>query len=63
MQKAIAQEEKSIHDEINTTIKKRKAEIEDTYDAQLDAGRKKLKKAQEQKNKEKSERVGQRVNE
>lgn len=63
MQKAIAQEEKSIHDEINTTIKKRKAEIEDTYDAQLDAGRKKLKKAQEQKNKEKSERVGQRVDE
>lgn len=63
MQKAIAQEEKSIHDEINTTIKKRKAEIENTYDAQLDAGRKKLKKAQEQKNKEKSERVGQRVDE
>ena len=63
MHKAIAQEEKSIHDEINTTIKKRKAEIEDTYDAQLDAGRKKLKKAQEQKNKEKSERVGQRVDE
>lgn len=63
MQKAIAQEEKSIHDEINTTVKKRKSEIENTYDAQLDAGRKKLKKAQEQKSKEKSERVGQRVDE
>lgn len=63
MKKAIAQEEKSINDEINTTIKKRKAEIEGTYDEQLDASRKKVKKAQDRKNKEKSERVGQRVDE
>lgn len=63
MEKAIAQEEKSIHDEITSTIKKRKAEIESTYDEQLDASRKKIKKAQDKKNKEKSERVGQRVDE
>lgn len=63
MKKAIAQEEKSINDEINTTIKKRKAEIEGTYDEQLDVSRRKVKKAQDKKNKEKSERVGQRVDE
>lgn len=63
MRKAIQQEEKSINDEINSTVKKRKAEIEDTYDSQLDVSRKKMKKAQENKNKEKSERVGQRVDE
>lgn len=63
MQKAISQEEKSIHDEINSTIKKRKADIEKTYDTQLDASRKKVKKAQDKKDKEKSERVGQRVDE
>ncbi|MCM1496760.1 MAG: hypothetical protein NC089_13315 [Bacteroides sp.] len=63
MRKAIQQEEKSINDEINSTIKKRKSEIEDTYDSQLDTSRKKMKKAQEKKNKEKSERVGQRVDE
>lgn len=63
MKKAINQEEKSINDEINSTIKKRKSEIEGTYDEQLDASRKKVKKAQDKKNKEKSERVGQRVDE
>ena len=61
MKKAISQEEKSINDEINSTIKKRKSELEGTYDTQLDASRKKVKKAQDKKNKEKSERVGQRV--
>lgn len=63
MRKSIAQEEKSINEEINSTIKKRKSEIEDTYDAQLDVSRKKVKKAQEQKDKKKSERVGKRVDE
>lgn len=63
MRKSIAQEEKSINDEINSTIKKRKSEIESTYDAQLDVSRKKVKKAQEQKDKKKSERVGKRVDE
>lgn len=63
MRKAIVQEERSINNEINTTIQKRKAEVESTYDSQLDASRKKMKKAQDQKNKEKSERVGQRVDE
>lgn len=63
LQKAVSQEEKSINDEINSTIKKRKAEIENTYDSQLDASRKKVKKAQDKKSKEKSERVGQRVDE
>lgn len=63
VRKAIAQEEKSINDEINTTIKKRKAEIESTYDSQLDVSRKKVKQAQGKKDKKKSERVGQRVDE
>lgn len=63
LQKAISQEEKSIHDEITTTVKKRKNEIEKTYDDQLDAGRKKIKKAQDEKSREKLERVGQRVDE
>lgn len=63
LRKSISQEEKSIHDEIATTIKKRKSEIEKTYDEQLDAERKKIKKVQEKKSREKSERVGQRVDE
>lgn len=63
MKKAISQEEKSINDEINSTVKKRRAEIEKSYDDQLDEGRKKVKKAQNKKEKEKSERVGQRVDE
>lgn len=63
LRKSISQEEKSINDEIVTTIKKRKNEIEKTYDEQLDAERRKIKKVQEQKSKEKSERVGQRVDE
>ena len=63
MRKSVVQEEKSINDEINTTVRKRKSEIEDTYDTQLDASRKKVKRAQEQKDKKKSERVGKRVDE
>ena len=58
LRKAVSQEEKSIHDEITTTIKKRKNEIEKTYDDQLDAGRKKIKKAQDEKIKEKLAEVG-----
>ena len=63
MRKVISQEEKSINDEINSTIKKRKSEIEASYDSQLDGSRKKIKKVQEKKNKKKTERVGKRVDE
>lgn len=61
MKKVISQEDKSIHDEINATIKKRKGEIEDSYDKQLDDSRKKMKRAQDEKNKEKSDRIDKRV--
>ena len=61
MKKVISQEDKSIHDEINATIKKRKGEIEDSYDRQLDDSRKKMKRAQDEKNKEKSDRIDKRV--
>lgn len=63
MGKAIAQEKKSITDEITSTIKKRKGEIADSYDEQIEANRNKIKQVQAKKSKKKSEQVGKRVKE
>ncbi len=58
--KAMSQEEKSIKDEINSTVKKRKSELENEYDTQLVAARKQVKGAQGEKDKKKSEKVQER---
>lgn len=61
MLKQISQEEKSIADEIASTLKKRKTEIGNSYDKQLDANRGKLKDIKTKREKVKSKRVGERV--
>lgn len=61
LKKSIANEEKSIADEIASTLKKRKAEITDSYDEQIDANRNKIKNIKNKRDKEKSLKVGERV--
>lgn len=61
--KSIAAEEKSIADEIATTIKKRRQEIQSTYDDRLDDNRAKKKKIASKKDKKKEERMDKRFHE
>lgn len=59
----IAAEEKSIADEITSTIKKRKQEISDTYDERLDDNRARKKKVSDKRNKKKNQRMNARIEE
>lgn len=59
----IASEEKSIADEIASTIKKRKQEISDTYDERLDDNRARKKKVSNKRNKKKNQRMNARIDE
>lgn len=61
LKKAIASEEKSIQDEIAQTIRKRKGEIEKTYDDQIDANKSKSRSVRAKRDKAKSKRVDERV--
>ncbi len=61
LKKAIATEEKSIQDEIAQTIRKRKNEIEKTYDDQIDANKNKNRNVRAKRDKAKSKRVDERV--
>lgn len=61
LKKAIASEEKSIKDEINQTIKKRKNQIEKEYDNQIDSNKSKARSVQGKREKTKSKRVDERV--
>lgn len=65
MQKKIArslsQEEKGLSDEISSTLKNRKNEIEDGYDARLSENGAKIRQFQSQKDKKKNERMGNRI--
>ncbi len=61
LKKAIASEEKSIQDEINQIIRKRKNEIEKTYDAQIDANKNRSRNVQMKRDKTKSKRMVERV--
>ena len=61
LKKAIASEEKSIQDEINQTIRKRKNEIEKTYDDQIDTNKDKTRSVKAKRDKVKSKRMGERV--
>ena len=61
LKKAITSEEKSIQDEIAQTIRKRKSEIEKTYDDQIDANKSKSRSVRTKRGKAKSKRVDERV--
>ena len=50
-EKDIASEEKSIRDEVNSVVKKRRSEVEDEYDKQLSSIRSRKKKAVSEKDK------------
>lgn len=59
----IASEEKSIADEIATTIRKRQQEISDTYDDRLDDNRMRKKKVASKRDKKKNQRINERIEE
>ena len=63
LKKAIVTEEKSIQDEIAQTIRKRKNEIEKTYDNQIEANKSKSRSVKAKRDKAKSKRVDERVSE
>ena len=57
----LSQEEKGLADEISSTLKNRKNEIEDGYDARLTENGAKIRQLQTKKDKKKSERMGNRI--
>ncbi len=59
--KAANSEEKSINDEINSTVKKRKDQIASTYDKAIDANNSKIKQVQSKKEKKKDQRMENRI--
>lgn len=59
--RSIAQEEKSLSEEISSTLKNRKNEIEDGYDEQLTANGAKIRQLVSRKDKKKNERMGSRI--
>lgn len=61
LQKAIVTEEKSISDEIDQTLKKRKEEIADAYDKELENNREQTKRFQAKRNRIKNKRMNERV--
>lgn len=63
LSRSIASEEKSIADEIATTIRKRRQEIQSTYDDRLDDNRARKKKVANKRDKKKEERMDKRYHE
>lgn len=63
LSRSIASEEKSIADEIATTIKKRRQDIQSTYDDRLDDNRARKKKVANKRDKKKEERMDKRYHE
>ncbi|MBQ8923489.1 MAG: hypothetical protein IJ053_01715 [Lachnospiraceae bacterium] len=63
LNKNIASEEKSITDEIASTIKKRKQEVSDTYDERLDDNRLRRKKVENKRGKKKNQQMNERIDE
>lgn len=59
--KNIASEEKSIADEIASTVRKRKQEIADSYDDRLDDNRSRKKKVASKRDKKKNQRMNERI--
>lgn len=61
LEKQIAVKEKEIAEEVSTTTKKRRAEVESSYDEQTDKLKTRIKKAKAKKDKEKSLQVSERI--
>jgi chromosome segregation ATPase len=62
-EKSIQSLEKAASDEVQATIKKRRAEIESAYDKQLDKIRSKIKKIKDKRDKRKNKKVSERIDE
>lgn len=62
LEKLVSEKEKSIEEEINRIIKKRKEEIALTYDAQLEKTSSRLKKSKNKRDKQKSAKIFERIN-
>lgn len=63
LERLIKVKEKEIADEITSTIRKRKDEIESAYNSQIESTRQRAKKIKNKKEKSKSEKVSQRIDE
>ncbi|MBR1865371.1 MAG: hypothetical protein IJ801_02570 [Lachnospiraceae bacterium] len=61
LKKALATEEKSVQDEINQLIRKRKIEIEKTYDEQIEANKNRTRNVRAKRDKARSRRMVERV--
>jgi hypothetical protein len=61
LEKAVRNLEKDITEEIQLTIKKRRGEIEDTFDQQISKLRDRARKIKEQRNKAKSSKISERI--
>lgn len=59
--RSLSQEEKGLADEVGSTLKNRKVEIEDGYDARLAENGANIRKLQSKKDKKKTERMGNRI--
>lgn len=57
----ISQEEKSIDEEINSTIRKRKIQIEESYDRQIEANNARIRQIQSKKDKKKNQQMSVRI--
>jgi hypothetical protein len=62
LEKSIESLEKTIAEEVQTTIRKRRQEIEDTFDKQVDKTRVQIKKIKEKRDKRKDRKVSERMN-
>lgn len=63
LERRISVEEKKIADEINTTIRKRRLEIEGSYDDRLEENRTRKKTVANNRNKKKNQRINKRIEE
>jgi hypothetical protein len=63
IEKNIQSLEKTAADEVQATVKKRRAEIEVAYDKQLDKSKARVKKIKDKRDKSKSQKVSERINE
>lgn len=61
LEKTIKSLEKDIAEEIQTTVKKRKSEIEDSFERQIDKVRKQVKKIKKRRNRKKNSKMAERI--
>jgi len=61
LEKSVQNLEKDLAEEVQTTIKKRRQEIEDTFDKQIEKTRAKIKKTKEKRDKRKNTKISERI--